>query len=70
MEQKEILNVLIQVKDHIMTNSYGPNPAYKWLSESWSNHDIAEAIDENNLCTKEETIRYLLDIAHLFGKDR
>ena len=70
MEQKEILNVVRQVKDHIMIESFGRNPAYKWLQDTWTTNDIVSALHENNITSKDEAIQYLLDMAHLFGKDR
>ena len=70
MQQKDIVKIVTEVKDHILTESYGRNPAYKWLCDTWTTHDIVAEMHENNISTKDEAIQYLLDIAHLFGKDR
>jgi len=69
-EQKDIIKVLCSVKEHITLQSYKNKPAYKWLNERWSTHDILEAMEINQLYTKEDTIKHLEDMAHLFGKDR
>ena len=68
--REEIIHVVAQVKDHIHTQAFGNNPSYKWLDECWSVHDIMETMVENKLYTKDSVIKWLLDVAHLFGKDR
>ena len=70
MERKDIISVVAQVKDHIHTQAYTSDPSYKWLDECWSVYDIMETMVENKLYTKEATVKWLLDVAHLFGKDR
>lgn len=70
VNQKDIVYVISQVKDHIQTMAYSNSPAYKWLDETMSIHDILEAMELNGIDNKEDAIKYLLDIAHLFGKDR
>ena len=70
MQQKDIVKIVTEVKDHILTESYGRNPAYKWLQDTWTTNDIVSALHENNITSKDEAIQYLLDMAHLFGKDR
>lgn len=69
-EKDEMLYITAQVKDHIHTQAYSNNPVYKWLDESWSVLDILGTIEENSFHNKDETVQYLLDLAHLFGKDR
>ena len=70
LKQKDIVHVITQVKDHIHTMAYSNSPAYKWLNEKWSTHDILEAMELNGIDNKEDIIKHLLDMAHLFGKDR
>jgi len=69
-QQIEKINLTSVIKDIIHTRAYTGEPAYKWLDETWSVMDILEAISTNNIKNKEEGIKYLLDIAHLFGKDK
>ena len=69
-EQIEKIYLTCVVKDLIHTRAYSGDPAYKWLDETWSVREILEALSTNNIESKEEGVRYLLDIAHLFGKDR
>ena len=66
----ELVYLLHVVKDYIHVQAQWGDPSYKWLDESWSTHDIMETMVENKLYTKEATIKWLLDLAHLFGKDR
>lgn len=66
----ELIYLVSRVKDHIHTQAYSGDPSYKWLDQAWSVLDLLESIKENNLHSKDEAIRYFLDIAHLFGKDR
>ena len=70
VNQKDIVQVIAQVKDHIHTMAYSNSPAYKWLDETFSVYDILETMELNGIDNKEDTIKYLLDMAHLFGKDR
>lgn len=70
VNQKDIINIIAKVKDHIHTMAYSNSPAYKWLDETMSIHDILEAMELNGIDNKEDAIKYLLDMAHLFGKDR
>jgi hypothetical protein len=69
-EQIEKIYLTCVVKDLIHTRAYSGDPAYKWLDETWSVREILEALSTNNIESKEEGVRYLLDIAHLFGKDK
>lgn len=66
----QLIQLTCMVKDHIHTQAYSGDPAYKWLDETWSVMELMESIKDNNVHTKDEAIRYFLDIAHLFGKDR
>ena len=72
ISQQEIEKIYLTcvVKDLIHTRAYSGDPAYKWLDETWSAIDILGAMSEKNINNKEDGIRYLLDIAHLFGKDK
>lgn len=69
-QQKDIIKVLCEVKEHITMQSYKNNPGYKWINDKWSTHDILNAMEENGLDNKKETLEYLEDMAHLFGKDK
>ena len=69
-ERYKIINTLCDVKTDITYRSYSNSPTYKWLNDSWSSSDILAVMEENELYTKGEVLKYLEDIAHLFGKDR
>jgi hypothetical protein len=72
VSQQEIEKIYLTcvVKDLIHTRAYSGDPAYKWLDETWSVRDILETLRYTTYTDKEESVQYLLDIAHLFGKDR
>ena len=69
-EKKDIIKVLCSVKEEITLKSYQNLPAYKWINDRWSTHDILNAMEVNGLDNKKETLRYLEDMAHLFGMDK
>ena len=72
VSQQEIEKIYLTcvVKDLIHTRAYSGDPAYKWLDETWSVRDILETLRYTTYTDKEESVQYLLDIAHLFGKDK
>ena len=68
--QKELVSLVEQVRDHIRIEQYSQKKVYKWMADKWSSYDIAQVIVDNQLTTKDEVIQYLLDVGHLFGMDR